>query len=126
MHKALLLLKKIPSGKVVSYKELARVCGTSPRAIGRVMAHNQNPKEYPCYKVVASSGELGGYSGQGGLQTKRTLLERDGISLENGKVPSHISILFPFQVKTWVKTWFSQGRIQKHQILGVFVCHGKQ
>jgi methylated-DNA-[protein]-cysteine S-methyltransferase len=88
MHKAILLLKKIPKGKVATYKEMARVCRTSPRAIGRIMAGNQHPKEYPCYKVVASDGKLTGYSAPGGLKTKEKLLAKDNIDLENGKVSS--------------------------------------
>lgn len=86
MHKAILLLKKIPKGKVVTYKEMARVCNTSPRAIGRIMANNSDPINYPCYKIVASNGELRGYSGHGGLEGKKRLLEKDGIRVMNGKV----------------------------------------
>lgn len=81
------MLKKIPKGKVTTYKELARVCKTSPRAIGRIMAQNEHPKEYPCYKVVSVSGALTGYSGPGGLKTKERLLRKDGIVLEKGRVP---------------------------------------
>jgi len=88
MHKAILLLKKIPQGKVATYKELARVCKTSPRAIGRIMARNEHPKEYPCYKVVASNGELTGYSAPGGLKTKEKLLQQNGISVIKGRVNS--------------------------------------
>jgi len=86
MHKALLLLRKVPKGKVVSYKELAIMCKTSPRAIGRIMKYNKDPASCPCYKVVGSGGKLVGYSGKGGLKTKRKLLERDGIKFVNGKV----------------------------------------
>ena len=86
MHKALLLLKKIPKDKVVSYKELSRVCKTSPRAIGRIMKYNPDSKNYPCYKVVGNDGNLVGYTGNGGLETKRKLLERDGIKFVNVKV----------------------------------------
>ena len=86
MHPAIRLLRKIPKGKVTTYKELARVCGTSPRAIGRIMAGNQDPKHFPCYKVVASSGDLGGYSASGGLVKKQELLARDGIFLSRGRV----------------------------------------
>ena len=86
MHKAILLLLKIPIGKVVTYKEIARVCKTSPRAIGRIMAKNSDPISYPCYKVVASNGELLGYSGHGGLSGKRKLLEKDGIEVIEGRV----------------------------------------
>lgn len=94
MHKAILLLKKIPKGKVATYKEMARVCATSPRAIGRIMAGNDHPKEYPCYKIVASDGKLTGYSAPGGLKAKERLLKQDGIQLENGKVPKKYFHLF--------------------------------
>ncbi|MCH7551956.1 MGMT family protein [Patescibacteria group bacterium] len=88
MHKAILLLKKIPKGRVATYKEMARVCKTSPRAIGRIMAGNDHPKEYPCYKVVASNGKLTGYSAPGGLVTKAKLLKKDGIEIKKGIVSS--------------------------------------
>ena len=86
MHKAILLLKKIPKGKVVTYKEMARVCKTSPRAIGRIMAKNSDPFAYSCYKVLASNGELCGYSGSGGLNAKKRLLEKEGIKVVNERV----------------------------------------
>ena len=87
MHKAIQLLKKIPKGKVATYKEMARVCGTSPRAIGRVMAGNTDPVNFPCYKVVSSEGKLCGYSAAGGLKAKQKLLERDGVTFtQNGRV----------------------------------------
>jgi len=86
MHKAILLLKKIPKGKVVTYKEIARVSNTSPRAIGRIMATNSDHVGHPCYKVVASNGDLRGYSGHGGILGKEKLLEKEGIEVVNGKV----------------------------------------
>jgi methylated-DNA-[protein]-cysteine S-methyltransferase len=95
MHKALLLLKKIPRGKVATYKELARVCKTSPRAIGRIMAGNEHPKEYPCYKVVGFDGRLCGYSGKGGLKTKAKLLQKDKVRLEKGRVAKGYFYRFP-------------------------------
>ena len=86
MHKAIKLLLKIPKGKVATYKEMARACNTSPRAIGRIMAGNTDPVTYPCYKVVASNGALTGYSGHGGLLGKKKLLENEGIKITKGKV----------------------------------------
>ena len=86
MHLAIRLLKKIPKGKVTTYKEIARACTTSPRAIGRIMAGNTHPARYPCYKVVASSGELTGYSAPGGIARKRALLNRDGVRFVGKRV----------------------------------------
>lgn len=86
MHKALLLLKKIPKGKVTTYGTLAKICKTSPRAIGRIMARNPDPISFPCYKVVSSMGELCGYSGKGGVKTKIELLQKAGIEIVNGKI----------------------------------------
>ena len=86
MHPAIQLLKKIPKGKVATYAEIARVCKTSPRAIGKIMAGNKHPVEYPCYKVVASSGELTGYSAPGGVVKKRQLLEHDGVGFMGTRV----------------------------------------
>lgn len=84
VHKALLLLRKVPKGRAVSYGELARVCRTSPRAIGGIMACNKEPERYPCYKVVKSDGGLGGYSK--GIDKKITLLRKDGIKIRKGKI----------------------------------------
>ena len=89
MHRALLLLRKIPKGKVTTYKELARATKSSPRAIGSVMRYNKNPKRYPCYKVIKSDGSIGGYSGQTkgkNIRKKISLLTRDGIKIKNDKI----------------------------------------
>ncbi|MBI3413600.1 MAG: MGMT family protein [Candidatus Aenigmarchaeota archaeon] len=86
MHNAIRLLKKIPGGKVTTYKELARAIKTHPRAIGMIMRANRFPSEYPCYKVVMSDGCVGGYSATGGQQKKIKLLEKDGIKVHNSKI----------------------------------------
>ena len=89
MHKALLLLTKIPKGKVTAYGALARACKSSPRAIGSVMRHNKYPEKYPCYKVISASGKIGGYAGcvRGRkIEEKMSLLKRDGIKIANGRI----------------------------------------
>lgn len=89
IHKALLLLRKIPKGRVTTYGALARATGSSPRAIGSVMRSNPRPDLYPCYKVIASGGGIGGYAGcvKGKqIQKKITLLRKDGIKIVNGKI----------------------------------------
>ncbi|HMT01335.1 MAG TPA: MGMT family protein [Candidatus Absconditabacterales bacterium] len=79
-------LRKIPKGKVVTYKMLAEKFQSHPRAIGRLIGKNHEQEKYPCYKVVGSDGSLRGYNL--GLPEKISRLEKDGIVVENGKVAS--------------------------------------
>ena len=66
---------KIPWGEVRTYKEIAEKLGTSPRAIGNALAHNNVLILIPCHRVIAEKG-LGGY--RRGLELKRKLLELEG------------------------------------------------
>ncbi len=64
--------RKIGYGRTITYAELARAAGTSPRAAGRALSINPIPIVIPCHRVVAKNG-LGGYSA--GLDIKTRLLE---------------------------------------------------
>lgn len=88
MHQAIKLLKKIPKGNVTTYAALAKAAKTSPRAVGAIMRSNRHPDEYPCYKVVRSSGEIGGYDGseERNIKKKIKLLKKDGIKIRNGRI----------------------------------------
>lgn len=89
MHRALLLLAKVPKGKVTTYGELARATGSSPRAIGQVMRRNEHPEIYPCYKCVSASGKIHGYDGclKGAKVDKKiNLLKKDGVEVKNNKI----------------------------------------
>ena len=88
------LLLKIPRGKVTTYGELARVLKSHPRAIGKMLNCNQEPEKYPCYKVVMSSGNLGGYSS--GLSKKISLLTNDGLTVTNNKIWNFRKVLYRF------------------------------
>jgi len=79
----LLTLRQVPYGRAVTYGELAELSGTGlpARAIGSVMGANPVPILIGCHRVLAGDG-LGGYSGGPpgqGLETKRWLLEHEGI-----------------------------------------------
>ena len=65
---------KIPYGRTLSYGALASDLETASRAVGQACARNPIPIIIPCHRVVAQSGRLGGYSGDGGRGTKRALL----------------------------------------------------
>ena len=53
------------------YGEIAAQISTSPRAVGRAMAHNPTPLVVPCHRIVAANG-IGGFSP--GLEIKELLL----------------------------------------------------
>lgn len=68
---------RVKYGKTASYKDLAAAVGSpgAARAVGTVMAHNRCPLVIPCHRILKSDGSLGGYSGPGGLEQKRRLLD---------------------------------------------------
>lgn len=68
--------RRIAAGRVVSYAELAARVGAnaSARDVGQSLGRNPFPLIVPCHRIVASSGELGGFSAPGGTATKRRLL----------------------------------------------------
>jgi len=72
--------RRIPPGRTRTYGQLARSAGSpaAARAVGSVMRRNRWPIIVPCHRVVGSGGSLGGYSGPGGLDTKRRLLRLEG------------------------------------------------
>lgn len=64
---------KIPYGETRSYKEIAEISNSSPRGVGASNRGNPILILVPCHRVIATSGELGGYSG--GAERKRWLIE---------------------------------------------------
>lgn len=79
-------LQKVPKWKVVSYKFLAEKFQTHPRAVAVFMKYNHFPDIFPCYKVLAHSGNLSWYSWVGWVSEKIRRLEKDGIIIKNWKV----------------------------------------
>ena len=79
-------MRKIPAGKTATYKDLATAAG-SPKAfqsVGTACGLNPIPIIIPCHRVLASGDKPGGYSGDGGLETKRALLKIEGVDLPLG------------------------------------------
>jgi methylated-DNA-[protein]-cysteine S-methyltransferase len=72
--------KRIPWGAVWTYGQVARAIGKpgASRAVGQALGRNPVPIVIPCHRVVAGDGGLGGYSGGGGLESKKWLLRREG------------------------------------------------
>ena len=75
---ALNVVKQIPYGSYLTYKEVAERAGNpkAVRAVGSANAHNPLPIVVPCHRVLATGGGLGGYGG--GLDMKNYLLYLEG------------------------------------------------
>ena len=72
------VVKTIPKGSVMTYKEVAKAAGNvkAARAVANLMAKNYDPL-IPCHRVIRSDGSLGGYN-RGGIDKKRVILEAEG------------------------------------------------
>ncbi len=67
-------LKKIKYGKTKTYGEIAKKCDLSPRHVGKICGQNKIVLAVPCHRVIRSDGSLGGFSGLGGINLKKKLL----------------------------------------------------
>ena len=76
-------LLTIPKGKTITYKELARKIGKPKaiRAVANAVGANPLTRLIPCHRVIRNDGGLGGYSGKGGVKTKRALLLKEGLKI---------------------------------------------
>ena len=76
-------LRKIPCGRVKTYSQVAQAIKKplAIRAVANAIGKNPYAPKIPCHRVVRSNGSLGGYSGKGGVKTKRFLLKKEGIRL---------------------------------------------
>lgn len=84
----------IPAGRTRSYGETAAAvtpagADANARAVGSACGANPIPVIIPCHRILAAGGDAGGYSGKGGLETKRWLLRHEG-----AYVPSEQASLF--------------------------------
>ena len=96
------LCRKVPRGRVTTYKILAEKLGTKAyRAVGATM--NKNPygilsckgKEMvPCHRVINSSGFVGQFAH--GSKAKIKLLQSEGIKVKNNKIIDFDDVLFRF------------------------------
>lgn len=77
--KVWLALCQIPAGETRSYQEIALAIGKPKafRAVANAIAKNPFLIEVPCHRVIRKDGQLGGYSGPGGTEMKKQLLEKE-------------------------------------------------
>jgi len=85
------VVKRIPMGKVSTYRLIGRKTGLHPRGVAAVLRKNFD-KTIPCHRVVYSSGVVGGYNR--GVELKIKLLKKEGIKIRKGKIIEFEKVLF--------------------------------
>lgn len=80
------IMCEIPAGQVLTYGEIskrliAKHTGANARAVGTACGRNPIPVIIPCHRVIGAAG-LGGYSGDGGTDTKLVLLRHEGYRVD--------------------------------------------
>lgn len=84
-------VEKIPRGRVMSYKDIARVIGRprAARAVGNALNKNPGMPHVPCHRVVRSDGSIGGYAK--GTRKKIAFLKREGVVIRGNRVEGFLS-----------------------------------
>ena len=79
-EKVYAVVKKIPKGSTLTYKEVAMQAGSPAafRAVGNILNKNYDPA-IPCHRVMRSDGKPGGYNR--GAEQKILILQKEGALL---------------------------------------------
>jgi len=94
-EKVLELTKKIPKGKVTTYKIIAKKLNTRAyRTVGTALHKNKRPIIIPCHRVVNSNGFVGDYGK--GIKKKIELLKKENVKIKNNKIQDFEKVLFRF------------------------------
>lgn len=70
-------MSAIPFGETRTYGDIAHELRQPAQAVGQACGANPIPVIIPCHRVLAANG-LGGFSGQGGIESKVALLRHEG------------------------------------------------
>lgn len=75
------IMCEIPAGSVLTYGEISKRLNVSARSVGTACGRNPIPVIIPCHRVIGTAG-IGGYSGDGGVDTKLVLLRLEGYPVD--------------------------------------------
>ncbi len=71
-------MSKIPFGEQWTYGDIAKNLSKPAQAVGGACGRNPIPIIIPCHRVVAANGNMTGFSGGEGVETKIWLLQHEG------------------------------------------------
>ena len=74
------IVEEIPEGSVATYGQIAKLSGhdNNSRLVGKALSMASMFGNYPCHRVVNSTGRLVGF-----WKEQRELLEKEGVSFNN-------------------------------------------
>jgi O-6-methylguanine DNA methyltransferase len=83
-RRVLAIVSRIPTGRVTTYGDIARMAGRpgAARAVGNIMRQADRPG-LPYHRVIAAGGQIGGYSSP---SLKRSLLVAEGLTVTARRV----------------------------------------
>lgn len=95
-------VRRIPTGRVATYGDLARQCGRpgAARAVGNILRDATEPGP-PYHRVIASGGRLGSFGRD--PQRKAMLLAAEGHTIRRGRI-------LDFEEKRW---WGSKQKTKR-------------
>lgn len=100
-NKVYSLTRKIPKGRVTTYKLIAEALHCKAyRAVGQALSCNPYAPNVPCHRVVASDGKIGGFNGKAkGTEIKKkiALLQKEGVDVRNSRVVGFRNKLYRYK-----------------------------
>jgi methylated-DNA-[protein]-cysteine S-methyltransferase len=74
------IARAVPPGATTTYGAIATELGDprNARAVGQALGQNPFPIVVPCHRVLGADGKLGGFSANGGRETKLRMLAIEG------------------------------------------------
>ena len=92
------LVKKVPPGKVTTYKEIAKALNSKAfQAVGQALACNPYPIKVPCHRVIKSNGMISGFCGTTKakkVQRKISLLKKEGVEFKGQRIKNFKNLFF--------------------------------
>ncbi|WP_263080536.1 MGMT family protein [Endozoicomonas sp. Mp262] len=82
------ILSQIPTGKIITYGQLAEMAGARgcARIIGNILKQLPSGTGLPWHRVINCKGRISFPEGSAHYQKQKERLEQEGISLTTGKV----------------------------------------
>jgi methylated-DNA-protein-cysteine methyltransferase-like protein len=82
------IVAAIPYGKVLTYGQVAKLCGypNHARYVGTTLKRLPNNTSLPWHRVVNAKGEISFLEGSNVYDKQRSILQTEGIRFEKGKL----------------------------------------